>query len=374
MNHCEFCAGPLPEPPKVGRPPKYCSAACRKSAHRARTGRAPRPPQSAARPKPATRTASAAPPNSAGQLEDLLGEVIRDLQDDARVLLRQLSGDDPEECLRQAQQMRVRLDCLTAGLVGRARLRQVTWSRIGQALTISEDTARHRYTDDYVLRRLRQVSRLRALPASLSALSSGPSRHYSTSSPNDGTIPAEAEATGPAYNTLAPLLSMLARASEIPLQDLARRAQCSPSYLSRILSGQRVPSWAITERLAKTCEADPAIVRKSWETEQLRRRPPRSTVDDRRDIDSLAGVSDRAQAVRKLATALRTLHVRAGQPTPQQICVHSRWRLQAHQVTAILERNEPCDWPTLVLLLSILGGSPDYFRPLWQAATEHPPT
>ena len=85
-------------------------------------------------------------------------------------------------------------------------------------------------------------------------------------------------------------------------------------------------------------------------------------------------MSDRAQAVRKLATALRTLHVRAGQPTPQQICVHSRWRLHAPQVTAILERDEPCDWPTLVLLLSILGGSPDYFRPLWQAATEHPPT
>ncbi|MFE0850615.1 helix-turn-helix domain-containing protein [Streptomyces rochei] len=297
--------------------------------------------------------------------------MIRDLQDDARVLLRQLSGDDPEEFLRQAQRMRVRLDCLTAGLVGRARLRQVTWSRIGQALAVSEDTARHRYTDDYVLRRLRQVSSLRAIPTSLSALYNEPSRHYSA---DDGTIPAEAEATGPAYNNLAPMLSMLARASEIPLQDLARRAQCSPSYLSRILSGQRVPSWAITERLTKTCGADPAIVRKAWETEQLRRRPPRSTVDDPRDIDALAGVDDQAQAVRKLVTALRTLHVRAGQPTPQQICVYSRWRLQAHQIAAILERNEPCDWPTLVQLLSILGGSPDYFRPLWQAATEHPHT
>ncbi|MDH2393634.1 helix-turn-helix transcriptional regulator [Streptomyces sp. HNM0663] len=300
--------------------------------------------------------------------------MIRDLQDDARVLLRQLSGDDPEEFLHQAQQMRERLDCLTAGLVGRARLRRVTWSRIGQALTISEDTARHRYTDDYVLRRLRQVSRLRAIPKSLSALYSEPSRHYDAAVPDDGAVPAAAEATGPAYNSLAPVLSMLARASEIPLQDLAHRVECSPSYLSRILSGQRVPSWPITERLAQTCGADPAIVRKLWETEQLRRRPPRSRVDDSRGIDSLAGVSDRAQAIRKLVTALRTLHVRAGQPTPQEICIRSRWRLQAHQVTAILERNEPCDWPTLVLLLGILGGSTDYFRPLWQAATEHPHT
>ncbi|WP_436998899.1 hypothetical protein [Streptomyces sp. enrichment culture] len=37
------------------------------------------------------------------------------------------------------------------------------------------------------------------------------------------------------------------------------------------------------------------------------------------------------------------------------------------------KRDEPCDWPTLVLPLGIRGGSPDYFRPLWQTATEHPP-
>ncbi|MFD5483648.1 helix-turn-helix domain-containing protein [Streptomyces hawaiiensis] len=307
-------------------------------------------------------------------MDDILREVVRDLQEDARVLLGQLEGEEPEEFLRQAQQMRKRLDCLTAGLVGQARLRHVTWSRIGQALAISEDTARHRYTDDYVLRRLREVSRLCSVPASLRALYSDPPASNSVAAVDHDGLPVEAEAAGPAFNKLASVLSMLARASELPLQDLARRSGCSPSYLSRILSGQRVPSWKITDGLAKACGADPAILRKVWEREQLRRRPPRGSGDDTSsEIDSMAGVSNRAQAVQRLLTALRTLHVRAGQPAPHQICVASQWRLNAPQITAILDGNETCDWPTLLLLLNVLGGSPDYFHPLWQAVTDQAP-
>jgi transcriptional regulator with XRE-family HTH domain len=241
-------------------------------------------------------------------------------------------------------------------------------------LAISEDTARHRYTDDYVLRRLREVSRLCSVPASLRALYSEPPTSNSVAAVDHGGLPSEAEAAGPAFNKLASVLSMLARASELPLQDLARRSGCSPSYLSRILSGQRVPSWKITDGLARACGADPAILRKVWEREQLRRRPLRGSGDTSSEIDSLAGVSNRAQAVQRLLTALRTLHVQAGQPTPQQICVASKWRLNALQITAILEGNETCDWPTLLRLLNVLGGSPDYFHPLWQAATEQAPS
>ncbi|MFF5407840.1 helix-turn-helix domain-containing protein [Streptomyces misionensis] len=298
--------------------------------------------------------------------------MIRDLQDDARVLLRQLGEDDTEQILEQVQQMRTRLDCLTAGLVGRARLRQVTWGRIGVALSVSEDTARHRYTDDYIVRRLKQVGHLPSVPTSLRALYEEPARHVAGGPANTGEeIPDEAEAVGAAYNRLAPVLSMLARASELPLNELARRSRCSASYLSRMLSGHRVPSWEITERFARACGADPAVLRKVWETEQLRRRQPRRLAADQHEIDSLDGISTQAQAVQRLMAALRTLHVRAGQPNPQQICMNSRWRLQAAQVTDVLDGAVMCDWPTLMQLVQAMGGSIDYFRPLWQAATEH---
>ncbi|MEU1854178.1 helix-turn-helix transcriptional regulator [Streptomyces sp. NPDC019990] len=167
------------------------------------------------------------------------------------------------------------------------------------------------------------------------------------------------------------MLPMLARASELPLHELARHARCSASCLSRMLSGHRVPSWKITERFARACGADPAVLRKVWETEQLRRRQPRQPVADQHEIDSLDGISTPAQAFQRLMTALRTLHVRAGQPTAQQISMTSRWRLQAAQVTDVLEGSSMCDWPTLFQLVHAMGGAADYFRPLRQAATEH---
>ncbi|MGK5545715.1 hypothetical protein ACSNOH_13425, partial [Streptomyces sp. URMC 127] len=66
--------------------------------------------------------------------------------------------------------MRTQLDGLTAGLVGRARHRRTTWSRIGRILGISEDTARHRYTDHYILRRLGEVTRMGPPSATLKDL------------------------------------------------------------------------------------------------------------------------------------------------------------------------------------------------------------
>ncbi|MFD4605363.1 helix-turn-helix domain-containing protein [Streptomyces sp. NPDC058464] len=312
------------------------------------------------------------PRTTPGRLDEILGEMIRDLQDDARVLLRQLNPEDTEQILEQVRQMRTRLDCLTAGLVGRARLRQVTWGRIGQVLNVSEDTARHRYTDDYIVRRLRQVGHLPSVPTSLRALYEEPARHVAGGAAGqDDDLPDEAEAAGAAYNRLAPVLSMLARASELPLNELARQARCSPSYLSRVLSGHRVPSWKIAERLARACGADPVVLRKVWETEQLRRRPSRHPSTSQDEIDVLDGISTQAHAVQRLMTALRTLHVRAGQPTAQDIAIASQWRLQATQITAVLDGTAACDWPTLLRLVQALGGSVDYFHPLWEAATKN---
>lgn len=379
MDSCAFCQAPFPPAgPRVGRPQKYCSASCRRSAHRAsrRQTDALTAPH-AHRSRPASAPASAAP-NTAlpprttpGRLDEILGEMIRDLQDDGRVLLRQLGEDDTEQILEQVQQMRTRLDCLTAGLVGRARLRQVTWARVGLALSVSEDTARHRYTDDYIVRRLKQVGHLPSIPTSLRALYEEPARHVA-GGPVDTCeeIPDEVEAVGAAYNRLAPVLSMLARASELPLHELARQSRCSASYLSRMLSGHRVPSWKITERFARACGADPVVLRKVWETEQLRRRQPRRPTPDQHEIDSLDGISSQARAVQRLMAALRTLHVRAGQPSARQICITSRWRLQESQVTDVLDGAAMCDWPTLLQLVQAMGGSVDYFLPLWQAATE----
>ncbi|WP_425541303.1 helix-turn-helix domain-containing protein [Streptomyces rimosus] len=55
------------------------------------------------------------------------------------------------------------------------------------------------------------------------------------------------------------------------LRSLGEATRLSSSYLSRIMSGERFPSWDATARLARACGADPAVLCKIWEDAQARR-------------------------------------------------------------------------------------------------------
>jgi hypothetical protein len=112
--------------------------------------------------QPTPRSASAARAAGYGRPcdgDELLAEIARDIQDGARDLARLLPSLGGEEPLRRIVQLQEQLDGLTAAVVGRARYRRVTWATVSSTLGISEDTARHRYTDRYVLRRLARFNR-----------------------------------------------------------------------------------------------------------------------------------------------------------------------------------------------------------------------
>ncbi|GAA2389110.1 hypothetical protein GCM10010420_10790 [Streptomyces glaucosporus] len=298
-------------------------------------------------------------------------EIVKDIQEETRQILKLLGSGDAGEPLRRIVQMRAQLDGLTAGLVGRARHHRLTWSRIGHLLSISEDTARHRYTDAYILRRLGQLIPLRPDPTSLGTLYGQTSRAAEGSTPptpEEDPPPQPRTPNRAAYNRLAPVLSMLARASQMSIQDLSSRSGCSASYLSRILSGERVPSWRLTERFAHACGADAGVLRKVWETERLRDKTPRAVSED---ISSGYVPNGTPQGgFERLLTALRTLHIRAGQPTAYDIAVATKWRLTPNKITAILDGTHLPSWEELLSLLHVLGGPCEYFRPLWKAAAD----
>ncbi|MEU1309086.1 helix-turn-helix domain-containing protein [Streptomyces cinnamoneus] len=393
MSFCQFCQTPLGTSgePKVGRPQKYCSTPCRQAAYRMRKN-----PQSAA-PAPGTNAAAALPPRAplprrrprmvqapahpaapaaSTGADEVLVEIVKDILEETRQLQRSLQAPDAEDPLRRTEQLRAQLESLTAGLVGRARHRRVTWSRIGRLLNVSEDTARHRYTEAFILRRLSQHIQLRTPSPSLSALyGHAPVPEESPPPPPDLPVDTPLSArtpTSPAFNRLAPVLSMLARASNMQLQVLSRRAGCSASYLSRILSGERVPAWPLTERFAIACGADPAVLRQVWETERLRDTATVAAPVVVAKPGEIVADQGRLLGPARLLAALRTLHVRAGQPTAYDIAVATRWRLSADRVTALLEGTQPAEWDDLVALLHVLGGPLDYFGPLWEAATQQP--
>ncbi|GAB2897871.1 hypothetical protein GCM10027074_76320 [Streptomyces deserti] len=383
-NTCEFCGSALAGGPGKGRPRKYCGDACRQAAHRRRVHGEP-PAQTAALPtspagtppeaRPVSRSLApraAAHGPSAG--DELLIEIAKDIQDSARDLARLLPTSDGEEPLRRIAQLHEQLDGLTAAVVGRARYRRLTWSTISSILRVSEDTARHRYTERYILRRLARFNRTEAALTSLASLFNSTAPHTAESpedlsdrdaageSRDSGTERGESpdqstpiEPSGAAYNRLAPILSMLIRTAQLTNKEVSSRIGCSASYLSRILSGERVPTWALTRRFAQTCGADPEVLRTVWESEKLSEKNRETTVkpDD-----------PPMPAAERLRTAVHTLHLRAGRPAPNDVAVASRWLLSAGAVASILEATVLPHRDVLETFVRVLGGDVDHFKQL----------
>ncbi|MFH8894507.1 helix-turn-helix domain-containing protein [Streptomyces sp. NPDC017949] len=304
----------------------------------------------------------------------MISEILKDLQDGTRELARIMRTADGEEQLRRIHRMQEQLEGLTAGFVGLARHRRVTWVRISRILHISEDTARHRYTEAHILRRLARFTRARgSVPTSLTdmyALRSGASNvpaprvepitadAAATEGPDAGSDPnpTPRDPSGAAFNRLAPVLSMLVRTSQQTNKDVSAKMGISPSYLSRILSGERVPTWPLTKKFARACGADPDVLRTVWESEKSRSTEP--PPDEEPPMPA---------AVR-LHQAVRTLHARAGRPGSQDVALASRWTLSVSDVASVSEGSQIPRWRVLKTVVDLLGGDRDYFRKLWREA------
>lgn len=265
----------------------------------------------------------------------------------------------------------------TAAVVGRARYRRVTWGRISSILHISEDTARHRYTERYILRRLARFARSGSVPDSLPGLygttpligtepplHAAAATHCAEVGAGEGP-PVESTSTEPsgaAYNRLSPILSMLIRTAQLSNKEVSTRIGCSASYLSRILAGERVPTWELTRKFARACGADPDVLQAVWESEKLSRKCRDATVVDPSDTP--------LPATDRLHIAVQTLHVRAGRPAPHDIAVASRWSLDAAAAASVLESASLPDRTVLTTFVRLLGGSIDYFNRLLDDALQ----
>lgn len=373
--------------PGRGRPRKYCGNTCRQAAHRRRGGtpakataprasapRASEPEPPASQPSAVSLAAVHAP--SAG--DELTAELAKDIQDGARELARllpSLNGDDP---LRRVAQLHEQIEGLTAAIVGRARYRRVTWSTISTILRISEDTARHRYTERFILRRLARFNRTGMPLTSLTRLFTSAAPHGSGSRDRGGSTPlgesgetgtdrgegpdqsAPTEPSGAAFNRLSPILSMLVRTAQLSNKEVSRRIGCSASYLSRILSGERLPTWELTHKFAQACGADPDVLRTVWESEKLS--------DKDRDPAPADPDAPALPAADRLRAAVHTLHLRAGRPAPSDVAVASRWLLSTSAVASILEGTLLPHPDVLATFVRVLGGDVLHFSRLLDEA------
>ncbi|WP_329392107.1 helix-turn-helix domain-containing protein [Streptomyces sp. NBC_01716] len=162
--------------------------------------------------------------------------------------------------------------------------------------------------------------------------------------PAGGTGSADGGPPGRPGVILASALSQLQRTSKKNHKELASEACVDPSYISRILSGERVPSWGVTRRFVVSCGGDPLEVRPLWDTAR----------------------GYHVVLPTALHAALRGLHLAAAQPPIDLL--RARTHLSAADITAALQGDRLPDWPTTTRLVTALQGQPEAIRPLWDAA------
>lgn len=148
---------------------------------------------------------------------------------------------------------------------------------------------------------------------------------------------------------------MLIRTAHITNKEISSRIGCSASYLSRILSGERVPTWELTRRFAQACGADPEVLRAVWESEKLRYKT--GTPAPSPDATAMT-------AAEHLRAAIHTLHLRAGRPAPNAIAVASRWVLTTGTVASLLEATVLPPRDVLHTFVQLLGGDTEHFSQL----------
>ncbi|WP_344581817.1 helix-turn-helix transcriptional regulator [Streptomyces lunalinharesii] len=157
--------------------------------------------------------------------------------------------------------------------------------------------------------------------------------------------------TGPGSSShqLASALAYLRHQSGMTIQDAAQQADLSPSYVSRVLADERVPSWAVVHMLATIFGGKASELRMLWERTQGAAYPPRQTVEG---------------SAQRLQDAFRGLYLAASCPELEGLVVEGQ--LSAATVAEVLRGNVVPDWETAGALIARLGGHPGDFRRLWE--------
>ncbi|MFE9558417.1 helix-turn-helix domain-containing protein [Streptomyces sp. NPDC006692] len=232
------------------------------------------------------------------------------------------------------------LECYAAAAVSDARARGVSWESVGQAAFVAPVTARARWRHSEIAR-LFQRHREQHAARDAETQPGGQVRQLA-----DEASLAQARGT----HSLASALSFLLRHSGLPIKEVAGRTGLSPSYVSRIIAGERVPTWEAVQDLARTLGGDPADLSALWEGAQGLPRPARPPLDE---------------AVERLGAALRGAYLAAGCPGYERVSQLTEGVVDAAVVEgALLGRVVPC-WETTSALLTALHARPGDLRGLW---------
>ncbi|MEU1502594.1 helix-turn-helix transcriptional regulator [Streptomyces sp. NPDC005732] len=303
---CSHCRVPFARPHRLGRLPSYCSVACRSEAHRT----------------PAASSAAA----------DVSSRIGKSVQTKTRALARAAAGPSYESALTKLARCRSiqqDLSDLMTTLSRQALYQErASLDDIARALGLSADEVR----------------------AGMEATKATARRQR----PESARSQRDADCV-PAQHRLGRALSHLQRRDGRSVRALARALDISPSYLSLILLGQRIPPWDRIARIVQACGGRPDDLHGLWE-----RARGLQFADKTRD-----------QYQQSLQAMLRGLHVAACETDLKELTAASPL-LRARQVRAMLHGapNGPAlaEWPAVSALARALHADVYEVRRLWCGA------
>ncbi|MDO0917810.1 helix-turn-helix transcriptional regulator [Streptomyces sp. DT2A-34] len=328
-EQCPVCEGPLVQNIGAGRRRRYCSTTCRRRAQRNRQAR--KTPAVAALQGP------------------LGGPVAAEVRRLAQQLLdSEMRQEELGTLLERAEAIRRELDIYTAAAVQDARHRGEKWESVARDAHVAPETARARWAPERVTRMMDlHANEKRAAPARWRG--SQPARL--ADAPEDTVSGPGAEVISP-VGQLASALTHLHAASGLSIREVADSTMLSPSFISRVLSGDRLPTWDLTCSLAVLFGADPAELRVLFEAAHDMTAPGRQPV---------------AAAIAQLHAAVRGLYLAAKSPPAERIERLSSKTVSALTARRVLAGIDVPEWEVLAALVYALGGRPLDFKPLWEA-------
>ncbi|MGW0710529.1 helix-turn-helix domain-containing protein [Streptomyces sp. NPDC002643] len=208
-----------------------------------------------------------------------------------------------------------------------ARTQGASWGDVARQAKVSEATARAKWNE----RSLRRQMCRRARQAAVE-------------------VPESADAVPPTGTTdhrqrLGSALSFLLRSRHKTAQEVAQEAGLSPSGLSRLLAGERVPDWATVFTVVTAAGGKPEDFRVLWEWAHGRHPLPRASA---------------STALARLQGTLRGLLLAAGRTADG-----GHMPKDCEELAAVLGGDLVPDWETTGRIVTRLGGSPALVRPLW---------
>ncbi|MGY0055037.1 helix-turn-helix domain-containing protein [Streptomyces sp. LZ34] len=273
------------------------------------------------------------------------------MADDGLVLAARLADAEREkaplaELLAHADRLSANVACYVAAAVQDARAEGTGWAAVAQAAGVSVETARVRWNERKVKRLLARRDQHRPAPLKHAE----PPRGAPGAAGRQSPVP-EGAGGGGARRQLAAALLDLQRTSSVTLQEAARQAELSPSYVSRVLAGSRLPAWPVVYMLATIFGGSAGDLKFLWERAQGVCPPARQSV---------------AATATRLQSALRGLYLAAGKPDLRRLVKEGGASLTEETVREVLDGDLIPDWWTVEELVVRMGGDAASIRPLWE--------